>query len=119
LATLRVISSSRQAEDKATAELGAHPWRLLRPAAVARDRGWDLISYQHLTGRHADSTSGSADLPLVANALAELGRLRVGPQGAGEVVGAAGEVPLDRLWHAVPAFPTLGEVWLRLLDPPR
>ncbi|WP_329374267.1 hypothetical protein [Streptomyces sp. NBC_01483] len=28
----------------------------------------------------------------------------------------AGEVPLDRLWHAVPAFPTLGEVWLRLLE---
>jgi dihydrolipoamide dehydrogenase len=27
-----------------------------------------------------------------------------------------GEVPLDRLWHAVPAFPTRNEVWLRLLE---
>ncbi|WP_262380544.1 dihydrolipoyl dehydrogenase family protein [Nonomuraea sp. PA05] len=27
-----------------------------------------------------------------------------------------GEIPLDRLWHAVPAFPTLSEVWLRLLE---
>jgi dihydrolipoamide dehydrogenase len=27
----------------------------------------------------------------------------------------AGEVPLDRLWHAVPSFPTISEVWLRLL----
>ncbi|QFZ72066.1 pyridine nucleotide-disulfide oxidoreductase [Streptomyces fagopyri] len=31
-------------------------------------------------------------------------------------IAIAGEVPLDRLWHAVPAFPTLGEVWLRLLE---
>jgi dihydrolipoamide dehydrogenase len=26
------------------------------------------------------------------------------------------EVPLARLWHAVPSFPTLSEVWLRLLE---
>ena len=28
----------------------------------------------------------------------------------------AGEVPVERLWHAVPAFPTISEVWLRLLE---
>ena len=28
----------------------------------------------------------------------------------------AGEIPLDRLWHAVPAYPTISEVWLRLLE---
>jgi dihydrolipoamide dehydrogenase len=27
-----------------------------------------------------------------------------------------GEVPLKRLWHAVPAYPTISEVWLRLLE---
>jgi len=27
-----------------------------------------------------------------------------------------GEIPLDRLWHAVPAYPTMNEVWLRLLE---
>lgn len=27
-----------------------------------------------------------------------------------------GEVPLDRLWHAVPAYPTMNEIWLRLLE---
>ncbi|AWB89538.1 dihydrolipoyl dehydrogenase family protein [Salinibacterium hongtaonis] len=27
-----------------------------------------------------------------------------------------GEIPLSRLWHAVPAFPTMSEVWLRLLE---
>jgi pyruvate/2-oxoglutarate dehydrogenase complex dihydrolipoamide dehydrogenase (E3) component len=31
-------------------------------------------------------------------------------------VAIAGQVPLDRLWHAVPAFPTVSEVWLRLLE---
>ena len=31
-------------------------------------------------------------------------------------VAVAGEVPLDRLWHAVPSFPTVSEVWLRLLE---
>ncbi|WP_227981838.1 dihydrolipoyl dehydrogenase family protein [Nocardia spumae] len=31
-------------------------------------------------------------------------------------IAITGEVPLDRLWHAVPAFPTISEVWLRLLE---
>lgn len=31
-------------------------------------------------------------------------------------VAIVGRVPLDRLWHAVPAFPTMSEVWLRLLE---
>jgi hypothetical protein len=26
------------------------------------------------------------------------------------------EVPLERLWHAVPSFPTRSELWLRLLE---
>jgi dihydrolipoamide dehydrogenase len=44
----------------------------------------------------------------------------VGP-GVGELVhsatvAVAGRVPLSRLWHAVPSYPTLSEVWLRLLE---
>lgn len=31
-------------------------------------------------------------------------------------IAIAGEVPLARLWHAVPPFPTISEVWLRLLE---
>ena len=31
-------------------------------------------------------------------------------------VAIAGQVTLDTLWHAVPAFPTISEVWLRLLE---
>jgi pyruvate/2-oxoglutarate dehydrogenase complex dihydrolipoamide dehydrogenase (E3) component len=31
-------------------------------------------------------------------------------------IAVVGEVPLDRLWHAVPVFPTRSELWLRLLE---
>ena len=31
-------------------------------------------------------------------------------------IAVVGEVTLDQLWHAVPAFPTVSEVWLRLLE---
>ncbi len=31
-------------------------------------------------------------------------------------VAVVGQVPLDRLWHAVPSYPTLSEVWLRFLE---
>lgn len=44
----------------------------------------------------------------------------VGPD-AGEMPHAAtipivGKVPIETLWHAVPAFPTVSEVWRRLLE---
>jgi dihydrolipoamide dehydrogenase len=31
-------------------------------------------------------------------------------------VAVVGEVPIQRLWHAVPSYPTLSEIWLRLLE---
>jgi dihydrolipoamide dehydrogenase len=31
-------------------------------------------------------------------------------------IAIVGEVPLERLWHAVPPYPTISEVWLRLLE---
>jgi pyruvate/2-oxoglutarate dehydrogenase complex dihydrolipoamide dehydrogenase (E3) component len=31
-------------------------------------------------------------------------------------IAIVGEVPLERLWHAVPCFPTRSEVWLRMLE---
>jgi pyruvate/2-oxoglutarate dehydrogenase complex dihydrolipoamide dehydrogenase (E3) component len=31
-------------------------------------------------------------------------------------VAVAGPVPIDRLWHAVPCFPSISEVWLYLLE---
>ncbi|HEX9888285.1 MAG TPA: NAD(P)/FAD-dependent oxidoreductase [Nitriliruptorales bacterium] len=52
-----------------------------------------------------------------------VGATFVGP-GAGELLHAAtiaivSGITIDRLWHAVPAFPTLSEVWLRLLEADR
>ncbi|MFD5435706.1 dihydrolipoyl dehydrogenase family protein [Kitasatospora sp. NPDC127067] len=49
-----------------------------------------------------------------------LGATFVGP-GVSELLHSAtiavvGEVPIDRLWHAVPSYPTISEVWLRLLE---
>jgi pyruvate/2-oxoglutarate dehydrogenase complex dihydrolipoamide dehydrogenase (E3) component len=31
-------------------------------------------------------------------------------------VAVVGKVPLETLWHAVPSYPTISEVWLRLLE---
>ena len=31
-------------------------------------------------------------------------------------VAVVGEVPIARLWHAVPSYPTMSEIWLRLLE---
>ena len=49
-----------------------------------------------------------------------LGASFVGP-GVAELlhsatIAVAAEVPVHRLWHAVPCFPTISEVWLRLLE---
>ncbi|MGW6731047.1 dihydrolipoyl dehydrogenase family protein [Streptomyces sp. NPDC055013] len=49
-----------------------------------------------------------------------LGVTFVGP-GVGELIHSAtiavvGQVPISRLWHAVPSYPTISEVWLRLLE---
>ncbi len=49
-----------------------------------------------------------------------VGATFVGP-GAGEMIHAAtiaivGKVTIDELWHATPAFPTISEFWLRILE---
>ncbi|WP_222193185.1 dihydrolipoyl dehydrogenase family protein [Modestobacter italicus] len=31
-------------------------------------------------------------------------------------IAVVGEVPISRLWHAVPSYPTISEIWLRLLE---
>ncbi len=40
----------------------------------------------------------------------------VAEMGHAATVAIVGEVPMHRLWHAVPAYPTISEVWLRLLE---
>src|SRR5699024_9719004 len=69
---------------------------------------------------HADGFTGRVSMLVDADREVVIGVTLVGPD-VGEMVHAAtvavvGQVPLDRLWHAVPAFPTMSEVWLRLSE---
>jgi dihydrolipoamide dehydrogenase len=68
----------------------------------------------------ADGYQGRAQIVVDEDRRVLLGASLVG-QDAGELIHAftvaiVGEVPLDRLWHAVPCFPTMNEIWLRLLE---
>ncbi|GAB7193035.1 NAD(P)/FAD-dependent oxidoreductase [Kineococcus sp. NUM-3379] len=68
----------------------------------------------------ADGYAGRARMVVDEDRRVVVGVTFVG-QGVAELLHSAtvavvGEVPVDRLWHAVPAFPTLSEVWLRLLE---
>lgn len=68
----------------------------------------------------ADGYAGRARMVVEVDSRRVLGVTLVGP-GVTELLHAAtiavaGQVPLDRLWHAVPCFPTISELWLRLLE---
>jgi pyruvate/2-oxoglutarate dehydrogenase complex dihydrolipoamide dehydrogenase (E3) component len=68
----------------------------------------------------ADDYEGKARMVVDEKRGVMLGVTFVG-QDVSELIHAAtvaivGEVPLARLWHAVPAYPTMNEIWLRLLE---
>lgn len=96
-----------------TAEAARRSGRAVRVADV------DFASVSG-AGIHADGFTGRARLVVDAALGTVIGATFVGPD-VSELAHAAtiaivGEVPVDRLWHAVPAFPTMSEVWLRLLE---
>jgi len=69
---------------------------------------------------YADGYTGRARMVVDEDQGHLLGLTLVGP-GATELLHAAtiaiaGQVPIHRLWHAVPCFPTISELWLRLLE---
>ncbi|MFF3611905.1 dihydrolipoyl dehydrogenase family protein [Streptomyces sp. NPDC002580] len=71
-------------------------------------------------GLYADGYRGKARMVVDVNREIVLGLTLVGP-GVGELIHSAtvavvGQVPINRLWHAVPSYPTVSEVWLRLLE---
>jgi dihydrolipoamide dehydrogenase len=95
-------------------------------AAQARERGLTvrIVDYEigDVAGASlfADGYGGHAQMVIDDNSKIMVGMTLAGP-GVGEMIHAAtiaiaGEVPLDRLWHAVPSYPTISEVWLRLLE---
>lgn len=94
--------------------------------AKAEDAGIRVKTVSYDIGRTAGSSTlgkghhGTCSLIVDADKQTIVGATFVGPQ-VGELLHSAtiaivGEVPLDTLWHAVPSFPTLSEVWLRLLE---
>ncbi|MGN6473766.1 MAG: dihydrolipoyl dehydrogenase family protein [Mycobacteriales bacterium] len=92
----------------------------------ARDAGHDVQTVEYEIGNVSgarllrDGYNGRAKLVIDRDSQTLLGATFVGPD-VGELVHAAtiavvGKVSLDTLWHAVPSFPTMSEIWLRLLE---
>ena len=92
----------------------------------ARRRGLSVraVDYDigHVAGArlYADGYAGRARMVVDEDRRVIVGLTLVGP-AVGEMIHAAtiavvGEVPLERLWHAVPSYPTISELWLRLLE---
>ena len=94
--------------------------------AQAREADLEIrtVSYQvgDVPGAYTmgEGVGGTAKLVIDAQRRVIVGATFTGP-GLQELlhsatIAIAGEVPLDRLWHAVPSFPTISEVWLHLLE---
>ena len=100
--------------------LAVDPWF----SPLVRDRadraGHDELGSVAGAALYADGYGGHARMVVDEDRGVVVGATFVG-SGAGELLHAAtvavvGEIPLDRLWHAVPSYPTMSEVWLRLLE---
>ena len=94
--------------------------------AEARGRGINARAVDYDIGRvagaslYADGYQGKARAVIDQERGVLIGMTLVGP-AVGELIHAAtiaivGVVPLSRLWHAVPSYPTISEIWLRLLE---
>jgi pyruvate/2-oxoglutarate dehydrogenase complex dihydrolipoamide dehydrogenase (E3) component len=93
---------------------------------MARSEGIDVRTVRHGTGEVAGTSVSGRGLGGTSHFVVDPARrVLVGAtftgHGVGELVHSAtiavvGAVPLDVMWHAVPSFPTVSEVWLRLLE---
>jgi pyruvate/2-oxoglutarate dehydrogenase complex dihydrolipoamide dehydrogenase (E3) component len=94
--------------------------------AQARKRGVNVRVVSYDTGGVAGAYTrgngihGTSQIVVDEDRRVIVGATFTGPD-VQEIVHAAtiaivGEVTLDTLWHAVPSFPTVSEVWLRLLE---
>jgi pyruvate/2-oxoglutarate dehydrogenase complex dihydrolipoamide dehydrogenase (E3) component len=94
--------------------------------ASAREAGMDARAVDTPTAANAGASFRGHDAPGTCRIVVDerrgvlAGATFVGAEVA-EMLHAAtiaitGEVPLERLWHAVPAFPTRNEIWLKLME---
>jgi pyruvate/2-oxoglutarate dehydrogenase complex dihydrolipoamide dehydrogenase (E3) component len=69
---------------------------------------------------HSDDYRGWAQMVVDEDRRVLVGVTFAGPDVSellhSATIAVTGEVPLDRLWHAVPSYPTISEIWLRLLE---
>jgi dihydrolipoamide dehydrogenase len=105
--------------DPEVASVGLTAERAQRSGRRVRVIDYDL-SWIAGASAHADDYRGTARAIVDEDRQVLVGVTFVGPDVA-EMIQAAtiaivGEVPLSRLWHAVPAYPTVNEVWLRFLE---
>ncbi|MFI0776952.1 dihydrolipoyl dehydrogenase family protein [Streptomyces sp. NPDC021212] len=130
-----LLETDRWGAHAATADHGAVPQvvftdpevgavGLTAEQAGAEGRSIRVVDYDlgQISGAalYADGYRGRARMVVDLDRGHLVGVTFVGP-GVGELlhsatVAVAGEVPIERLWHAVPSFPTVSEVWLRLLE---
>jgi pyruvate/2-oxoglutarate dehydrogenase complex dihydrolipoamide dehydrogenase (E3) component len=94
--------------------------------AEARRRGMNVRVIDYDMGGvagaalYADGYQGKARMIIDQGRGVLVGMTLVGPS-VGELIHAAtiaivGAVPVARLWHAVPSYPTISEIWLRLFE---
>jgi pyruvate/2-oxoglutarate dehydrogenase complex dihydrolipoamide dehydrogenase (E3) component len=97
---------------------------LTEAQALRQDRPARAVDYElgHVSGAvlAADGYQGRARFVVDERRQVLIGATFAGP-GTAELLHAAtiavvAEVPLTRLWHAIPSFPTISEIWLRLLE---
>ena len=98
-------------------------------AEQADERGITTRVVRHDTGWNAGGalfgkdSGGTAKLVIDQDRRVVVGATFVGANVAellhSATIAVAAEVPIGRLWHAVPPFPTVSEVWLRLLEEDR
>jgi pyruvate/2-oxoglutarate dehydrogenase complex dihydrolipoamide dehydrogenase (E3) component len=94
--------------------------------ATARERGINARAVDVKTSMTAGASFHGKDVPGTTRMVVDedrrvlVGATFVGPETAewlhAATIAIAGEVALDRLWHAVPAYPTRSEIWLKLME---
>ena len=92
----------------------------------AREQGVDAHAYDVSTSGTAGASFYGHDTPGTSRLVFDEARaVIVGATFTGvdvaewvhaATIAIAGEVPAERLWEAVPAFPTRSEIWLKLLE---
>jgi pyruvate/2-oxoglutarate dehydrogenase complex dihydrolipoamide dehydrogenase (E3) component len=94
--------------------------------AQAKDEGIDARAVDVETSGTAGASFYGKDAPGTTRIVVDeerrviVGATFVGAETAdflhAATVAVLGEVPLERLWHAVPSYPTRSEIWLKLLE---